>query len=73
VYFLAHFCPVAFFQHYHAQENPLLVVFLLAQKCTKKCKKIILFRKGVLSGRQYAVGLDISVYKHLQQKFCPEM
>jgi hypothetical protein len=38
VYFLAHFCPVAFFppndrSQNHAQENPLLVLFLLAQKC----------------------------------------
>jgi pimeloyl-ACP methyl ester carboxylesterase len=54
VYFLAHFCPVAFFRQMIAlkitlKKTPLLVLFLLAQKClwtlrVQKCaKKIILF------------------------------
>jgi hypothetical protein len=55
VFFLSHFCPVAFFRQMialtqkHAQENLLLVLFMLAQKClwtlkvSKMCYKIILF------------------------------
>jgi hypothetical protein len=39
VYFLAHICPVAFFcQMIALKKNPLLVLFLMAQKCQQDAK-----------------------------------
>jgi hypothetical protein len=73
VYFLAHFCPVAFFPpnnraQNNAQENPLLVLFLLSLD-TKSAKNHTFLKSWII---WEAVGLEISFYKRLQQKLCPE-
>jgi hypothetical protein len=57
----------------HAHENPHLVLFLLAQKCIwTLIEHFFFFFEKVDYLERSAVGIEMSFYKRLQQKFCPE-